>query len=118
MVYSGGMSIPRRAYQRATLSRRGSCSSKSWARRVCRCTGIRDGSRAEKYNAVHCVLETAQKGAVGLTASNVPHGADGLWVVVCPPRVVIDAIVWHPGWWFPGAWDGWQVLEVCVHVVS
>ena len=52
MVYSGGMSIPRRAYQRATLSRRGSCSSKSWARRVCRCTGIRDGSRAEKYNAV------------------------------------------------------------------
>ena len=51
-MYSGGMSIPRRAYQRATLSRRGSCSSKSWARRVCRCTSIGDGSRAEKYNAV------------------------------------------------------------------
>ena len=64
------------------------------------------------------MLETAQKGAVRLTAPNVRHGADGLWVVVCPPRVVIDAIVWHPGWWFPGAWDGWQVLEVCVHVVS
>ena len=52
MVYSGGMSIPRQPYQRATLSRRACCSSKSWARRVCRCTGSRDGSRAEKYNAV------------------------------------------------------------------
>ena len=52
MVYSGGMSIPRRSYERATLSTRGSCSSMSWARRVCRCTGSRNGSRAEKYNAV------------------------------------------------------------------
>ena len=52
MVHSGGMSIPRRPYQRATLARMGSCSSKSWARRVCTCTSSRDGSRGEKYNAV------------------------------------------------------------------
>ena len=62
-------------------------------------------------------VEMAQKGVVGLTASNVHNGADGLWVVVCPPRVIMDSIVWHPGWWFPGAWDWRQVLEVCVHVV-
>ena len=61
------------------------------------------------------MLEMAQKGLVGLTASNVRPGADGLWVVVCPPLVGIDAT--HPGWWFPGAWDWRQVLEVCVHVV-
>ena len=63
------------------------------------------------------MLETAQKGAVGLTVPNVCHGADGLWVVVCPSCVVMDAIIWHPVWWFPGAWDWRQVLEVCVHVV-
>ena len=114
MVYSGGMSIPRRAYQGATLSRRGRCSSKSWARRVCRCLGIRDWSRAEKYNAV---LGKVQNGVVGLAASNVRHGADGLWVVLCPPRVVIDSIIWHPAWWSPGAWDWQQVLDVRVHVV-
>ena len=38
--------------QVCTLSRRGSCSSSSWARRARRCTGIRDGSGAEKYNTV------------------------------------------------------------------
>ena len=64
------------------------------------------------------MLEMAQEGVVGLIASNVRHGADGLWVVVCPSRDVMDAIVRHPGWWFPGAWDERQVLEVCVHVVS
>ena len=64
MVYSGDMSIFRRAYQLATLSRRGSCSSKSWARRVCRCTGIRDGSRAEKYNAVRSVCMRRPRGAL------------------------------------------------------
>ena len=64
------------------------------------------------------MMEMAQKRVVGLTASNVRHGADRLWVVETPPRVVVDAIVWHPGCWFPGAWDWRQVLEVCVHVVS
>ena len=63
------------------------------------------------------MLEMFQKGVVSLAASNVRHGADGLWVVLCPPRVVIDSIVWHPGWWCPGAWDWRQVLEVRVHVV-
>ena len=38
------------------------------------------------------MLETAQKGAVGLSAPNVRHGANGLWVVVCPPlcRYICD----------------------------
>ena len=63
------------------------------------------------------MYETAQRGAVGLTTPNVCHGVDGLWVVVCPSRVVIDAIIWHPVWWFPWVWDWQQVLEVCVHVV-
>ena len=48
---------------------------------------------------------------------NLNHGADGLWVVVCPPRVVVDSIVRYPGWWFPGSWYWRQVLEVRVHVV-
>ena len=63
------------------------------------------------------MLEVVHKGVVGLAASNVRHGADGLWVVVCPPRVVIHSIVRYPGWWFPGVWDWRQVLEVRVHVV-
>ena len=107
MVYSGGMSVPRRPYPRATLSRRGSCSSESWARDVGRFTGIRDGSRAEEYNAVCSliVLEVVHEGFVGLAASNVRHGADGLRVVVCPSHVVVDSVVRYPGWWFPGVWD-------------
>ena len=64
------------------------------------------------------MLDMAQKGVVGLTAPNVRHDADGLWVVVIPPCVVLDAIVWRPGCWFPLAWEWRQVLEVCVHVVS
>ena len=63
------------------------------------------------------MLEVVQKGVVGLAASNVRHGADGLWVVLWPPRVVMDSIVWYPGWWLLGAWDWRQVLEVHVHVV-
>ena len=39
-------------YHQATLSRRGSSSSRSRARHFCRCTVSRDGLRAEKYSAV------------------------------------------------------------------
>ena len=62
------------------------------------------------------MLGMAQKGVVGLTASNVRHGADGLWVVVCPPRVVIDAIIWHPvkPVWTPVAI--FESLGVCIYV--
>ena len=63
------------------------------------------------------MLEVVHEGVVGLGASNVRHVADGLWVVVCQSRVVIDSIVRYPGWWFPGLWDWRQVLEVGVHVV-
>ena len=45
------------------------------------------------------------------------HGADGLRVVVRLSRVVVDPVVWYPGWWFPGVRDQRRVLEVCVHVV-
>ena len=63
------------------------------------------------------MLEAAQKGVVGMAASDVRHGADGLQVVVLPSRVVVDPVVWYPGPWFPGVLDMWQVLEVRVHVV-
>ena len=63
------------------------------------------------------MLGVVHKGVVGLAASNVRHGADGLLVVVCPPCVVLDSIVRYPGWWFPGVLDWRQVLEVRVHVV-
>ena len=117
-MYSEGMSIPHRPNQRATLSRRGIFLSTNWARRVCRCTGIRDRSRAEKYNAVSSlILEVVHEGVVRLAASNVHHGADGLQVVVCQSRVVVDPIVRYPGWWSPEVWDRRQVLEVRVHVV-
>ena len=63
------------------------------------------------------MLEVVHQVVVGLAASNVRHGADGLQVVVCPSRVVVDLIVRYPGSWFPGVLDWRQVLEVCVHVV-
>ena len=63
------------------------------------------------------MLEVVHEGVVGFAASEVCHGADGLRVVVCPSRFVVDSIVRYPGWWFPGVWDRRQVLEVRVHVV-
>ena len=56
-------------------------------------------------------------GFIGLAASDVRHGADGLRVVVCPSCVILDSVVRYPGWWFPGVWDRRYVLEVRVHVV-
>ena len=63
------------------------------------------------------MLEVVHEGVVGLAASNVRRGADGLRVVACPSRAVLDSTVWYPGWWFSGVWDWWQVLKVRVHVV-
>ena len=63
------------------------------------------------------MLEAIHKGVVGVAASEVCHGADGLWVVVRLSRVVETPVVWYPGWWFPGVRDLRQVVEVCVHVV-
>ena len=56
------------------------------------------------------MLEAVHKGVVGVAASEVSHGADGLWVVVLPSRVVVDPAVSYPGWWFPGVRDLRQVL--------
>ena len=63
------------------------------------------------------MLEVVHEGVVGMAASDVRHGADGLRVVVCLSRVVVDPVVWYPGWWLPGVWDRRYVLEVPVHVV-
>ena len=52
-----------------------------------------------------------------MAASDVRNGANRLRVVVHLSRVVVDPVVWYPGWWFPGVRDWRQVLEVCVHVV-
>ena len=63
------------------------------------------------------MLEAIHKGVVGVAASDVRHGADGLWVVVRLSRVVVDPVVGYSGCWFPRLRDRRQVLEVCVHVV-
>ena len=47
------------------------------------------------------MLKVVHEGVVGLAASDVRHGADGLQVVVRPSRVVVDSVVPYGGWWFP-----------------
>ena len=77
------------------------------------------GMGPEPRSTMRCAFRVGDgsKGRCRLDCPECAPWCGWVVVVVCPPRVVIDAIVWHPGWWFPGAWDGWQVLEVCVHVV-
>ena len=53
------------------------------------------------------MLEEVHEGVVGLAASDVRIGANRLRVVVCLSRVVVDSVVWYPGWWLPGVWDQW-----------
>ena len=57
------------------------------------------------------MLEAVHKGVLGVAASDVRHGADGLWVVEPLSRVVVDPVLWYPGWWFRGVQDPGQVIK-------
>ena len=47
------------------------------------------------------MLEAVHKGVVGVAASEVRHGADGLRLLVHMSCVVVDPVVWYPGRWLP-----------------